>query len=376
MPHHTHKAAQACYLALAAILSLAGALCACSGRQSSVQSGATTFSAAAQTGQGQAQDADNDAADVGQGDASSQPESALLSFAGDCTFSSVQGSTRFNDVYDANGSAYFLSGVQSVFANDDLTVVNLEGTFTENTQKADKGSGTAFWFRAPPSYVDILTNGSVEACDVANNHSHDYGTQGLEDTISTLDGAGIGHFGYDDVYTREVNGITFGFFGLAFDDSASDIHAAMDKLKAQGAEVIIGWFHDGIEGTYTPSESQVTAAHTAIDYGALAVMISHPHRVQGIETYHGGLIAYSLGNFCFGGNDNPSDMDSMIMQMRVSRANGGFTYTYKVIPCSISAHSGYNDFCPQVLSGSDAASVLGKIEQRSQALGTDTSSWG
>ena len=63
----------------------------------------------------------------------------------------------------------------------------MEGTLTESTQRADK----TFAFKAPASYAGILTSGSVEAVNTANNHSHDYGEQSFTDTLSALDDAGI-----------------------------------------------------------------------------------------------------------------------------------------------------------------------------------------
>jgi poly-gamma-glutamate synthesis protein (capsule biosynthesis protein) len=233
----------------------------------------------------------------------------------------------------------------------------------------DKGEPPVFWFRSPPEYVQILLDGSVEACNMANNHSFDYGQQGFKDTKDTLRGAGIDYFVYDEVLVREVNGIKLGFFGFAFDSDAGNIQAEMDKLYAAGAEAIIAYFHDGIEMSYAPTGSQVSAAHTAIDYGAQAVIMSHTHCLQGIEVYNGKPIAYSLGNFCYGGHTNPSDKDSMIIQLEIAREGEGFNVGYNVIPCSISSSQGYNDYRPVVLEGDEAQRVLDKIEGMSNELG-------
>jgi poly-gamma-glutamate synthesis protein (capsule biosynthesis protein) len=286
---------------------------------------------------------------------------ALVSFAGDCTLSSMQGSSAFNAVYDSQGAAYFLSGVLEVFANDDLTVVNLEGPLTNETQQIDKGEPPVFWFRAPPDYVRILTEGSVEACNVANNHTLDYGRAGLDETRATLAEAGIDQFGYNDILVREVNGIRIGFFGFSFDSNADNIREVMDRLWAEGAEVIVAYFHDGIELDYYPSGSQTAAAHAAIDYGASAVIMSHPHVIQGTEEYSGRFIAYSLGNFCYGGHNNPNDKDSMIVQLEFTRTDEGIDCTPNVIPCSISSTPGTNDYRPMVLAGDEAQRVLDKI---------------
>ena len=305
---------------------------------------------------------------------------ALISFAGDCTFSNMQGLTTFNSVYDSKGPAYFLGGVNDVFSKDDLTIVNLEGPFTTSTARIDKGEPeetdsddreaydpNSFWFKAPPEYVQILTSGSVEMCNLANNHIMDYGYDGFYETQRTLDSAGIDYFVWDDTFVKEVNGIKIGFFGFSFDPDAYNIQVAMDQLWDDGAEVIVAYFHDGIEGSYNPSDSQIAAAYAAIDYGASAVVMSHPHVIQGIEEYEGGFIAYSMGNFCYGGHTNPNDKDSMIVQLEFLRSyDGSISCTPYIIPCSITSTPGTNDYRPSVLSGAEAQRVLEKISAYSR----------
>jgi poly-gamma-glutamate synthesis protein (capsule biosynthesis protein) len=295
----------------------------------------------------------------------SQPR-ALVTFAGDCTLSSIQDMSDFNRVYDSEGPEYFLGGVHEVFANDDYTVVNLEGPLTTATERIDKGEPPAYWFKSPPEYVQILTLGGVEACNLANNHTLDYGMQGLNQTRDVLTQAGLDYFIYDDGLVKEVNGIKIGFFGFAFDSNAYNIQVAMDNLWANGAEVIVAYFHDGVESEYYPNYSQTTAAHAAIDYGAAAVIMSHPHVIQGVEEYNGGFIAYSLGNFCYGGHTNPADKDSMLVQLEFLRTDAGISCTPTIIPCSISSTPGTNDYRPQVLTGAEGQRVLDKIRDLGQ----------
>jgi poly-gamma-glutamate synthesis protein (capsule biosynthesis protein) len=298
--------------------------------------------------------------------AASNEGHALVSFAGDCTLSNPQGFSNFNYVYDSQGPAYFLSGVYEVFANDDLTVVNLEGPLTNETEQIDKGEPPVFWFRSPPEYVRILQDGSVEACNVANNHTLDYGQAGLNETRTTLTEAGIDYFGYDDTLVREVNGIKIGFFGFSFDSNTDNIRVIIDRLWAEGAETIVAYFHDGIEKQYSPTANQIAAAHASIEFGASAVIMSHPHVIQGTETYNGGFIAYSLGNFCYGGHSNPDDKDSMIVQLEFTRTDGGIECVPSIIPCSISSTAGTNDFCPMVLTGEEGQRVLDRIADMSR----------
>ena len=114
-----------------------------------------------------------------------------VSAAGDCTLGTDENfdyESGFTGIYDSVGDpAYFFREVQPIFSQDDLTIVNMEGTLTEAESRAEK----EFAFKAPPSYAEILTQGSVEAANLANNHSRDYGEQSYTDTINALDGAGM-----------------------------------------------------------------------------------------------------------------------------------------------------------------------------------------
>ena len=299
---------------------------------------------------------------------------ALLSFTGDCTLGTDENfdqSRSFNAYYKEHGGAYFLEKVRDIFAADDLTVINMEGTFTESTARADK----TYAFKGPPSYVDVLTTASVEAADLANNHSSDYGEQSYTDTVQTLETNGIITFGYDVVKLVDAGGVKIGLTGIYelrdHYGRAEQVKKNIADLKAQGADVIVAAFHWGVEKDTEPGENQVALAHLAIDSGADLVVGHHPHVLQGLETYKGKTIAYSLGNFCFGGNSNPSDKDTMILQVKFTVEGNRVTGVEPtVIPCSLSSSSEYNDYQPRVLSGEEAQRVRNKIENLSRGLST------
>lgn len=299
--------------------------------------------------------------------------SLTISLAGDCTLGQDEnqsGNTfpvKYNEV---NDPSYFFSGVQDAFANDDLTIVNFEGTLTESNNRVAK----TYAFKGDPSYVNILTQGSIEAVNLANNHSQDYGVESYTDTKKYLDEANITHFGYDETAVIEVKGTKIGLIGImdlfTGIECKSQLLENIEKVKAEGAVLIIVSFHWGTEKEAYPDEIQKELAHTAIDNGADLVVGHHPHVLQGIETYNGKKIVYSLGNFCFGGNKNPSDKDTMIFQQ---------TFTVKgdqvledeninVIPCSLSSVSSYNDYHPIILEGTEAQRVLDKINERSAGI--------
>ncbi len=305
------------------------------------------------------------------------PVSLTLSVVGDCTLGTDETfnyDTSLNAYYENYGSAYFLQNVKSIFSQDDLTIANFEGTLTESDAREDK----TFAFKGPASFTSILTDGSVEAVNTANNHSHDYGDQSYEDTMTALDAAGIVHFGYDETAVMDVKGIKVGMVGIyELKDHLEREQQLKDniaKVKADGAQLIVVIFHWGNETETVPDSNQTTLGRLAIDEGADLVCGHHPHVLQGIETYKGKNIVYSLGNFCFGGNSSPSDMDTMIYQQTFTITSEGVQAdnVTNVIPCSISsaAYEGYNNYQPTPAEGDEAVRILAKINERSADIQT------
>lgn len=300
----------------------------------------------------------------------------LLSFTGDCILGTDEyfaWDTGLPAYYDLYGPEYFLKNVRSIFEEDDLTIVNMEGTLTEETTRVEK----QFAFKGDPDYIKILTSSSVEAANVANNHSHDYGEKSFQDTVNILEANGIQTFGYDDVAILKVKGIRVGMFGIyELDDHLERIPQVKQdiaKLKEQQTDIIVAVFHWSNELVTVPDENQVTLAHLAIDEGADVVVGHHPHVVQGIEEYKGKMIAYSLGNFCFGGNTHPTEMDTFIFQQKFA-LNGAKNITaseYHVIPCRVSSETTYNNYQPTPLTGEEAKETMYKIQERSQDIGDE-----
>lgn len=303
-----------------------------------------------------------------------EPVSITVSMVGDCTLGTDMNfdqSTSFDAFYQMkNDPGYFFQNVKDIFTADDLTVANMEGTLTTSNDRQQK----TFAFKGDPSYTEILTRGGVEATNLANNHSHDYGDQSYEDTIQYLEAADITTFGYDRTAVMDVKGIKVGLIGIyELKDGLGRQQQVIDtiqEVKDQGAQVIIVSFHWGTEKSNIPDDIQKTLAHLAIDQGADLVVGHHPHVLQGIEKYQGKNIVYSLGNFCFGGNKNPSDKDTMIFQQTFTVENGELVEddVTNIIPCSLSSESGYNNYQPMVLEGSEKERVLQKIEEFSAAL--------
>lgn len=358
------------------ILILAG-IRGCSNYMSSRQAAAKkTVSMNASKDNSQKASSDSQNADSSNA-AVSSPVSLTLSVVGDCTLGTDETfdyDTSLNAYYENYGADYFLQNVKDIFSADDLTIANFEGTLTDSDEREDK----TFAFKAPASYASILTSGSVEAVNTANNHSHDYGDQSFDDTLAALDDTGIVHFGYDETAVMDVKGIKVGLVGIyeLYDhlEREQQLKDNIAKVKADGAQLIVVIFHWGNETETVPDSNQTTLGRIAIDEGADLVCGHHPHVLQGIETYKGRNIVYSLGNFCFGGNSSPSDMDTMIYQQTFTIDADGVKKdnVTNIIPCSISsaAYDGYNNYQPTPAEGDEATRILGKINERSSWIST------
>lgn len=268
-----------------------------------------------------------------------------------------------------NDYSYFFRNVKDVFEADDITLVNLETTLTSATKKADK----SFRFKADPSYVEILKEGSIEAVSIANNHSRDYLEEGYQDTINTLEDADVGYFGYEHKYLEDIRGIKVGLAGFYFmketEELKENIKTSIEDLRNEGADIVILMCHWGIEKDNYPNSIQRNIAHYSIDKGADLVLGTHPHVLQGVEEYKGKNIVYSLANFSFGGNKNPFDYDTMIYVHKFNFKNGELiSEENEVIPCSISSVSNRNNYQPTILEGEEKERVLARIEEYSEPL--------
>lgn len=276
-------------------------------------------------------------------------ERFFLTFAGDCTLGSnptnyYAGWGFINTV--GEDYEYPFRNVRTYLENDDFTIVNLEGALSESGYPRDK----KHTFRGPVAYVEILTGNSVEAVTLANNHTLDYGQSGYDSTITALESAGIPYVERDAsaIVTTE-SGLTIGLYGAVYYYlDVEDMTAEIVSLKEQGCDIVIYAPHWGAEGSYYPTQEQIDVAHAAIDAGADIVYGSHPHVLQSIEEYNGGIIYYSLGNFSFGGNICPEDLDTALLQQEVIRdAQGNVTLgELTIVPASISSITTRNNFQP------------------------------
>ena len=267
---------------------------------------------------------------------------------------------------------YFFENVRSIFEADDMTIVNLEGVFTNSDVRQEERT---YNIKAEPHYVEILTAGDVETVSMGNNHRLDYGVSGSKDTVEALEGAGI-VYAYDNIVgIYETKGIKIGYvsvnevaWGLGCNKLISN---GIAELKEQEADLIIACCHWGIEKDNYTEAYQNELGRFCIDEGADLVLGHHPHVLQGIEEYNGKYIVYSLANFSFGANRNPADKDTMIFQQIFTFVDGEKldTKEARVIPCSVSSISQRNNFQPTPLEGEEAARVVERLNTYSKEYG-------
>ena len=235
---------------------------------------------------------------------------------GPVTFSIV-GDTELGDtpVLPADPATY-LDPVRGALAAQ-IVFANLEGTLTNATgSKCGTGSTDCFAFRTPPGYAQYIRQAGFNILNSANNHSHDFGAQGVSDTSAALQAAGIvqaglpGQIGYVHTGTTTVAFVDFAPYDTT--NNLLDLATAktlITQARAR-ANIVVVYMHAGAEGsqadhvtgaeeTYLGEDrgNPEAFADAAIDDGADMVVASGPHVLRGMEFYNGHLIAYSLGNF-------------------------------------------------------------------------------
>jgi poly-gamma-glutamate synthesis protein (capsule biosynthesis protein) len=237
----------------------------------------------------------------------------------------------------AEGAALPFAGLAPALVDADLLVANLECVISERGEPQPK----AYTFRAPPAAADALALAGVDVVSVANNHSLDYGFEALLDTFQLLGERQIAFVGAgeDEAAARapvivERKGVRIAF--LAYVDVPVETRTAFDArswiataaapgvawaqvehisadvaVARAAADVVVVLLHFGLEGRTEITRAQRAQARAAVDAGAALVLGSHPHVLQGVEQYNGGLIAYSLGNFVFEGFTFPENYSAI-----------------------------------------------------------------
>ncbi|MGH2558402.1 MAG: CapA family protein [Thermomicrobiales bacterium] len=250
---------------------------------------------------------------------------ATVGFVGDV----VPGRNVAAKIEETGDPASPFRDVAGQLASYDLTVANLEGALSETIEPPDDPH--TFTFVADPNMLEGVELAGIDGVTLANNHALNSGVEGLQDTTAALDEAGIRYTGAGNTLDEarepaifQVNGLTIAVLGIngvtanpndlpgvvsgeeaatadapgtnpfVADQFLADIRAATER-----ADIVIPYFHMGVEYRDQPPDWAVEAAHAAIDAGAAMVVANHPHVIQGMEIYEGRPILYSLGNFVF-----------------------------------------------------------------------------
>ena len=323
-----------------------------------------------------------------------EPKTYTLSVIGDCTLWSnanyAQHPAGYAGVINGDYSYPFSNTIQ-YFENDDFTIANFECILSDKNLTYDY-TQVYFPFIAPTEYANIIIDGGVDFVTTANNHIMDCYEAGETSTYDTLEAYGIpfGKEGQAQLYTTD-SGLVIGVYCSGKDLAPNKDKAlnAIQQLIDDGAEYIICAFHWGQELYYEPNQAQIDLAHACIDAGADLIYGSHTHCLQPIEEYGDGLILYSMGNWTFGGSTMPSDPDTAIVQVELTRNDdGSISRTgMDVIPCCVSSkidaamanEQNYNDYKPTPYEeGSEGynrvlSKLTGEFEATSQCA--DYSGW-
>ena len=297
-----------------------------------------------------------------------------MTFVGDCTFGVNQKHSywnSFNHVYDENGPDYFFEGVRDIFEDDDITVINLEGSLTTSEDIQEK-----LWnHKGDPKYVQIMTGSSVEVATMGNNHRLDYGQSGCDETVQVLNDAGI-QWCFDDNYLiYEVKGVKVGFVSVneVYDGWTVDgwLKKGHDYLRSAGCAIVVACVHWGGDKTPVLEARQYDLGRKCIDWGYDLVVGNHPHVLQAMELYKGRLICYSLGNFCYGGSKNPADKDSGIFQQTFTLVDGELVrdVNAQFIPCYLSSVQNRNDYQPTLAYGDEFQRIIDKMNSYNAEFG-------
>ncbi len=297
-----------------------------------------------------------------------------ITAAGDCTFGQypeVAPKYSFAAEFDRQGRnlAFPLAKCTPFFANDTVTVLNCEGTFTESNDMAEK----RFRFKGPAAYAQMFANGNVELVNLANNHTYDYKDEGYTDTMAALDATGVAYYGRELIHYAETPDGKVAFIGYEMVNAEPDMTEALARdiatARQKGAVMVVVSFHWGLEYANEANAYQQATARLAVDTGADLVIGHHPHVLQGVEIYKGRTILYSLGNFAFGGDEECKQMETMIFRQSFSLKDGVVTpQTIMLIPCHMSSSGDRNDYQPTPVFGAEGDRIVQWVYDLSAAL--------
>ncbi|MBW3592855.1 MAG: CapA family protein [Actinobacteria bacterium] len=257
----------------------------------------------------------------------------VLAASGDVTFGA-----RVLDAINRWGARYPWLSVAPVLRRADLATANLETAVSTRGAPVPK----EYTFRGPPRALRAAARfAGMDVMSLANNHALDYGRVAFRDTLRyareygvATPGGGRDLSAARRARIRTVGGLRVAFLAysdvrpLGFDATATRSGAAPAfpelirpdvRAAKRGADLVVAWFHWGIERTFSPTARQRSLARVSFDAGADVVLGAHPHVLQPIRRTNTRLVAWSLGNFVFGAN-SPGTERTGILRMKLTRA--------------------------------------------------------
>ena len=241
-----------------------------------------------------------------------QPENITIAFGGD-----THGVDQISRFLNSGGDPF--KYVKKTLTEADIAVVNLESAVTTLTEHQDK----KYFFNSNPYLLDWMKTDGVDIVNIGNNHAGDYLRPGVTETIKNLTDRGLTVIGAGnsgrEAWTAKVvkvRGTKVAFLGIAkinggvgtvaggelagtTDGWNSQVIELAIKAAARQADAVIVYTHWGVEEDTCPRKTEVSAAKQWLEWGASAIIGSHPHRQQPYVLENGKVIDYSLGNFVF-----------------------------------------------------------------------------
>lgn len=274
-----------------------------------------------------------------------------------------------------------LSGVATVFQKADIGVLNLESAVTSATEHQEK----EYFFNSNPYLLDWMKTDGIDIVNIGNNHAGDYFRVGLTDTIKAIEDRGMTVIGAGkndrEAWTAKVIKVRdtkVAFLGIAKINGGLETVATSDqpgttdgwdqgvielaiKAAARQAKIVIVYVHWGVEGSSCPEISDVTYAQKWLEWGATAIIGSHPHRQQPFVLKDGKLIDYSLGNLSFYTHSG-GGLESGVGLLSVSPT--GEVKSYDFAPALINSKNG----SPVLLSGAAENQAVAKKQRQCKNL--------
>lgn len=298
-----------------------------------------------------------------------------LAFTGDVIFAG-----NVETILKTNGYDYPYRDIAELLQKPDFTIANLETPITARGEQQQK----QYTYRSSPDALPAFKAAGFDVVNLANNHILDYGQDGLLDTLRALDGAKILHTGagknLEDAYRPvivEKDGIKIAFLGFSHkvpDNSwkagvnhpgTTQLYDPKQAIKTiqetnEQADLVVVMAHWGEERAEKPLEEHRKMARSFIDAGADLIIGTHPHVLQGLETYQGKWIAYSLGNFLFTTNDHAPSWETAVLQADCSKEGA----------CSITLTPLWNQYAHlKKMEDADAQTLFRRLEKASYGVG-------